>query len=276
MVHYLTTDVACFLRGTFADDQVRRDMFATASELAYLAGWMSFDTADQIIAQRYFAVAVKLAAEADDAPMVGHVLRAMAHQAVDLGHVRQAVELASASMSGARYTSASARERALLGVVHARALSASGQKRAAAAELVRAEDNLARAERGDDEPDRVFFFGEASLAHETACALRDVGDLSGAIREFDRSVRTRRAAPFARTHAVTLGYLGATHARLGSIDEACVTWSAALDAMDGVRSGRTRRLASDMRVILAPMRRRGVPAADDLDSRAERYLVATA
>jgi hypothetical protein len=56
---------------------------------------------------------VKLAAEADDLPMAGHVLRAMAHQAVDLGHFRQGLDLAAASMDGKRYLLASPRERAV-------------------------------------------------------------------------------------------------------------------------------------------------------------------
>lgn len=276
VVQYLTRDVAKFLAGAFASDRVRREMFSAASELAYLAGWMSFDNAEHALARHYFTVAIKLAAEADDPPMAGHVLRAMAHQAVDLGDVRQAVELAEASIDGARYTTACSREKALLGVVHARALSAAGEKKAAAASLVRAENDLADAQSGDPEPGRVFFFGEASLAHETACALRDVDDLPAAITEFDRSVRTRNAAPFARTHAVTLGYLAGVHARRGDLDQACATWSVALDTMDGVRSGRTRRVATDMRAMLAPLRRRGVPAAAELDARAARYLAATA
>jgi hypothetical protein len=233
---------------------------------------MAFDNAEHRVAQNYFAVALKLAAEANDAPMAGHVLRAMAHQAIDLGHRQQAVDLATASMDGRRYTLASPRERALFGVVYARSLAASGQKQAAAAALVRAEDDLAAAEPGDDEPSRVFFFAEASLAHETACTLRDLADLPGAIREFRRSVRTRKAATFTRTHAVTLGYLGAVQARLGGIEEACATWSSALDAMDGIRSGRTRQVAADMRSVLSPLRRRGLRSVADLDARAATYL----
>lgn len=61
-------------------------MFTAASELACLSGWMAFENADHADAQEVFTAAVKLAAEADDPPMAGHVLRAMAHQAVDLGH----------------------------------------------------------------------------------------------------------------------------------------------------------------------------------------------
>jgi len=272
VVQYLTTDVNAYLHGRFADDRVRREMFSAASELAYLSGWMAFDNAEHPVAQRYFTMAVSLAAEGDDAPMAGHVLRAMAHQAVDLSHPRRALKVAVASMDGQRYAQASNRERALLGVVHARALAASGQKAAAAVALVRAEDDLASARPGDDEPARVFFFSEASLAHETACTLRDTGDLPGAQREFRRSVRTRKADSFTRTHAVTLGYLGAVQARQGAIEEACTTWSDALDAMEGIHSARTRRTVTDMRRALSTVRGRGITAVAELERRATRYL----
>lgn len=272
---YLLTDVSRYLRGRFTDDHVRREMFSLASELAYLSGWMAFDDADHSTAQRWFVVSVKLAAEADDAPLVGHVLRAMAHQAVDLGHFRQALELSSASVEGRRYRCASPRERALLGVVRARALAASGESSSAIAAITRAETDLRTATVEGDDPARVFFFAEASLAHETACALRDLGDLSGAAREFSRSVRTRKASAFTRTHAVTLGYLGAVQARQGHLEQACSTWSTALDAMDGVRSGRTRQVARHMRSVLSPFHSRAILGATEVVSRAGAYLNAT-
>jgi hypothetical protein len=272
LVQYLTSDVATYLGGSYTDERVRKDMLSVASELAYLSGWMAFDNAEHSIAQHYFSVAVKLAAEADDPPMAGHVLRAMAHQAVDLGHFRQGLELAAASMEGKRYRMASPRERALFGVVYARALGGAGQRSAAAQALITAEDDLASATTGDDEPSRVFFFGEASLAHETACTLRDTGDLPGALAEFRRSVRTRKAATFTRTHVVTLGYLGAVQARQGEIDQACSTWSTALEAMDGIHSARARQTVVDMRAALSAFRHRGVPAAVELDARACAYL----
>jgi hypothetical protein len=272
LVQYLTSDVATYLRGSYTDERVRKEMFSAASELAYLSGWMAFDNAEHSIAQHYFSVAVKLAAEADDPPMAGHVLRAMAHQAVGLGHFRQGLELAVASMDGKRYRMASPRERALFGVVYARALGAAGQKSAASEALITAEDDLASATTDDDEPSRVFFFSEASLAHETACTLRDTGDLSGALREFRRSARTRKARTFTRTHAVTLGYLGAVHLRRGEIDEACTTWSTALDAMDGIHSARVRQTVVDMRAALSAFRCSGVPATVELDARACAYL----
>lgn len=272
VVQYLTSDVSAAMRGRFQSDDVRRSMFSAASELAYLCGWMAFDNAEHAIAQHYFTVAVKLAAEADDPPMAGHVLRAMAHQALELGHRNQALELASASVADARYALASPRERALLGVVYARTLAGAGNRKAAATALTRAEDDLAQASPGDDEPARVFFFGEASLAHETACTLRDSGDLTGATREFRRSVRTRQAASFTRTHAVTLGYLGAVQARQGAIEEACTNWSRALDVMDSIQSARTRQVVLEMRSMLSPLRRRDLRVIAELDSRAVTHL----
>lgn len=272
VVQYLTADVSVFLRGQYADEQVRRDMFTAASELAYLSGWMGFDNGEHALAQRYFSSAVKLAAEAGDPAMAAHVLRAMAHQAVDLGHRREALELSAASVDRTRYLAASPRERSLLGVVHARALAANRDAKAAAEALLRAESDLAAASQGDDEPGRVFFFGQASLGHETACALRDTGDLRAAISQFRLSVRTRKASSFTRTHAVTLGYLGMVQARQGDLEEACATWSRSLEAMEGVRSGRARQVAAEMRAALSPFRQTRSGAVAEVDARAERYL----
>src|SRR2546421_346623 len=74
VVQYLTSEVAAYLQGSFADDRVRWAMYSTASELAYLAGWMAFDNSEHALAQRYFTEAVRLAAEGDDGPMAAHVL----------------------------------------------------------------------------------------------------------------------------------------------------------------------------------------------------------
>ncbi|WP_344638271.1 Tat pathway signal protein [Kitasatospora cystarginea] len=271
VVQYLVTEVEPLLHGSFVTDELRRQTFSAAGELAYLAGWMAFDAAEHGLAQRYFAHAVKLATEAENHPLSGHVLRAMAHQANDLGHHRAASRIAAASVEGARYREACRREQALLGVVHARTLATTGDPKGAARALNQAEDDLASADARDTEPRRVWFFGEASLAHETACTLRDLGDLEGALRQFRRSVRTRQTA-FPRTHAVTLGYQGAIQAQQGSIEQACDSWTRALDLMDGVRSGRTAQTARQMREALSPYRPRGIRAVHEVDSRAATYL----
>ncbi|MFE9424293.1 Tat pathway signal protein [Kitasatospora sp. NPDC006697] len=270
---YLRTDVVDYVTGRFPSEQVRRDLVSAAGELVYLAGWMDFDADRQGSAQRNFQLALALAAEADDAPLAGHILRAAAHQAVDLGHPGRALQFAEASVDRRRYGLAGSREKSLLGVVHARALAAAGRRQDALTALRQAEDDLGNAGTpgGGDDPARVGFFGEASLAHETACTLRDLGDLQGAETAFVHSVRTRPPA-FARTRAVTLGYLGDVQVRQGRVDAACATWHQALDAMAGLQSGRARSTVVQMRRALSPVRGRGGSTAAQLDRRAQEFL----
>lgn len=239
--------------------------------MTYLAGWMAFDASEHRTAQRYLALAARIAAEAGDGPLGGHILRALAHQAVDLRQPRRALALADASMSRDRYGQASHREKALLGIVHARALAAVGDHAGTLAAISRAERDLSRAD-DDAAPSRVGFFQEASLAHETACALRDMGQPLDAEIHFQRSVATRRRQQYARTHSVTLGYLGAVQVQQGRLDEACATWSEALDAMSGVQSGRARDVIVRMRSDLSPVRHRGGQHVAELDRRAREML----
>ncbi|MFJ8752196.1 Tat pathway signal protein [Streptomyces sp. NPDC102441] len=270
LVAYLRSEIADYLNSRFPSEEIRRAMTSAAGELAYVAGWTAFDAGEHPVALRWFTVATQLAEEARDAPLAGHVLRAMAHQAVDLKQPGQAVRLATDSLSGKRYSDASWREKALIGVVHARSLAADNRRKEAVAALAQAEKDLSKAGEGDG-PDRVWFFGEASLAHETAATLRDLGDLKGAEKQFRQSVRTRRAQ-FARTHSVTLGYLGAVQVQQGQLEAACDTWSQAIDAMTGVQSGRARETVVQMRRALSPFRGRGGTPAAELDARARAML----
>ncbi|MYR60546.1 Tat pathway signal protein, partial [Streptomyces sp. SID625] len=79
------------LGGTFSTERLRRDTYSAVAEMTYLAGWMAFDASEHRTAQRYLTLAARIAAEAADGPLSGHILRALAHQAVDLGHPRRAL-----------------------------------------------------------------------------------------------------------------------------------------------------------------------------------------
>ncbi|WP_198531968.1 Tat pathway signal protein [Streptomyces sp. CNQ431] len=268
---HLRDEAGPLLGRRFRTEQQRRDAYSAVAEMTYLAGWMAFDASEHRTAQRYLIAATHIAAEAGDGPLAGHILRALAHQAVDLRHPRKALELADASMSRDRYGQASQREKALLAIVHARALAADGDRPGTLAAINRAERDLARAD-GEAAPRRVDFFQEASLAHETACALRDMGQSADAEIHFRRSVATRRKQQYARTHSVTLGYLGAIQVEQGRLDEACATWRRALDAMTGVHSGRARDVIIRMQSDLSPVRQRGGRHVVELDRRAMEML----
>ena len=268
---HLRDEAVPLLGSRFRTEQSRRDTYSAVAEMTYLAGWMAFDASEHRTAQRYLTLATRIAAEAGDGPLAGHILRALAHQAVDLGLPRKALALADASMSRDRYGQASQREKALLAIVHARALAADGNRSGTIAAISRAEQDLARADN-DGAPGRVDFFQEASLAHETACALRDLGQPVDAEIHFQRSVATRRRQQYARTHSVTLGYLGAVQVQQGHLDEACTTWGQALDAMAGVLSGRVRDVIVRMQSDLSPVRQRGGRHVAELDHRAREML----
>lgn len=271
LVGYLRDEAVPLLSGRFTTEEMRRDTYSAVAEMAYLVGWMAFDASEHRTAQRYLSYAAGIAAEASDGPLSGHILRALAHQAVDLGHPQRALDLSGASMSSDRYGQAAPRERSLLSIVHARSLAAVGDRGGALAAITRAERDLSHADT-DEAPRRVGFFQEASLAHETACALRDLGYPRDAEIHFQRSVATRRSQLYARTHSVTLGYLGAVQVRQGRLDEACNTWNQALDAMSGVHSGRARDVIVRMQSDLSPVRGRGGKRVADLDRRAREIL----
>ncbi|MEV5880795.1 Tat pathway signal protein [Streptomyces sp. NPDC052101] len=268
---HLRDEAVPLLGSRHRTEQIRRDTYSAVAEMTYLAGWMAFDASEHRTAQRYLTLAAHIAAEAGDGPLGGHILRALAHQAVDLGHPRRALALADASMSRDRYGQASHREKALLAIVHARALAADGDRAGTLAAISRAEQDLSRADNNGG-PSRVDFFQEASLAHETACALRDMGQPLDAEIHFKRSVATRPRQQYARTHSVTLGYLGAVQVQQGRLDEACATWSQALDAMAGVQSGRARDVIVRMQSDLSPVRQRGGRHVVELDRRARGML----
>ncbi|MFD9818799.1 tetratricopeptide repeat protein [Streptomyces violascens] len=271
LVGYLREEAVPLLSRHFTTEEMRRATYSAVAEMTYLAGWMAFDASEHRTAQRYLTLAARVAAEADNGPLSGHILRALAHQAVDLGHSRHALDLASASMTSDRYGQAVPRERALLSIVHARALAASGDRAGSLGAITRAERDLSQADTGEA-PNRVGFFQEASLAHETACALRDLGQQRDAEIHFQRSVATRRRQLYARTHSVTLGYLGAVQVKQGRLDEACSTWNQALDAMSGIHSGRARDVIIRMQSDLSPVRQRGGRHVAELDRRAGEIL----
>ncbi|MET9833985.1 hypothetical protein ABZ078_32870 [Streptomyces sp. NPDC006385] len=63
---------------------------------------MAFDNREHAVALNRFNTAVKPAAGAGDAPLSGHLLRAMAHQALYLGFRREALQVAQHSVHGER------------------------------------------------------------------------------------------------------------------------------------------------------------------------------
>lgn len=272
VVQYLTTDVAGYLRGRFATDGDRRAMFSAASQIAWLAGWKSFDSSEHGLAQRYFVQSVRLANEADDRALASFTLRAMAHQAVDLGHGQQALELADSALAWSRGRATPAAT-ALFVTLTARGYAATGDRARTTAAIAKAESLLSSADPGS-EPVwiQTTQFTEAALAHETGRALHDLGDLSESERQFRRSVAIRDKTAKRRTHALTIAYLADVQCAQGRLQDATKNWNDALDSLAGVTSGRTRGAVRNLRTRLSSFGPRLPAFAARLDQRAAAHL----
>ncbi|TDB84156.1 hypothetical protein E1091_17715 [Micromonospora fluostatini] len=272
VVQYLTSDVEGYLRGRFASDESRREMFGVAAELAYLAGWKSFDSALHGLAQRYYVQALRLANEADDRALAGFTLRAMAHQAVDLGHGRQALQLASSALEWSNGFATPAAT-ALFTILVARGHAATRDKFRATSAIVEAEKHLVKAAPGG-EPSwiRTSGFTETSLASQAGQALRDLGDLSGAEAQFKRSVSTRNADAYRRIHTLTLANLADVQYAQGRLWQANENWGLAMDSMSNVKSGRAYGAVQNIRKCLSSLGPRMPRFARSLDQRAAAML----
>ncbi|WP_434740408.1 Tat pathway signal protein [Micromonospora sp. SH-82] len=272
VVQYLTSDVAGYLQGRFSSDSDRRDMFSVAAEMTYLAGWKAFDSSLHGLAQRYYVQALRLANEADDRPLAGFTLRAMAHQAVDLGHGSEALQLATSALewSKGRATPAAT---ALFTVLTARGHAASSDPLRTSTALLTAEAQLASASV-DDEPTwiRTSGFTEASLASQAGQALRDLGDLAGAEAQLRRSIATRNAGPYRRIHTLTLANLADVQCSQGRLREAVGNWNHTMDTMEGVKSGRASAAVRNIRTRLSNFGPRLPAFAKQLDQRATAHL----
>lgn len=272
IVAYLTTDVAGYLRGTFATIETRQAMFSTAAELTYLVGWKAFDDALHGLSQRYYLKALRLANEADNGPLAGFILRAMAHQAVDLGHGQACLRLAESALEWSR-KNATLGASALFTVIKARGYAAEGQAADTTKTLKRAESLLAQVDWGN-EPVWItrMGFGEPSVANQTAQALRDLGDLEEAERQFKRSTATRDGVGHRRIHALTLANLADVQFKRSQFASACKNWRKAFDAMTGMRSARANQAVRNAHDRLRTLGPRMPAFARQIDQRAAEML----
>lgn len=246
VVQYLADEVAPLLKhGTYAGP-VGRDLFAAASEMTLLAGWMAYDLEQHPIAQRYLIQALRLAQAAGDHALGGEILAAMAAQAAYLGDGSGAVDLARAAARSAK----SAGSGALLSeslAVEAHGHARLGDARNCASLLVLAHGAL---DSSADEPEFLAYYDPAYLAARTGRALLDCGDTAGAARSLRASLTMQ--AGYQRGRVFNLAVLATVLSQDGTVDEAC---EMAVQAAVGARGLASSRVQSELRVLagaLAP------------------------
>ncbi|WDN55948.1 hypothetical protein [Streptomyces clavuligerus] len=268
---YLTDTVTPLLAGRFPSAAVRTGAFAAAAQLACLIGWKHHDAGREGAAQKYYLLAFQLACEADPAGLAAWMMRALTHQALDLGHPAGCPELAGEALRRAAGRT-DRRTRALLQVTLARAHGAAGDTRQAAAALLAAED--AASDTRDPVPSYAAASGPvtATVASHTAKTLTALHDHRAAEQHYRAALAGRAPTAYQRTHALTLANLADTVAAQHRHEEAVHLWHRTLDAMDGVLSHRARTQTHTIRSTAAAYHRRGIPGAGQLQQRAADLL----
>jgi tetratricopeptide (TPR) repeat protein len=243
LLYYFESEVIPLLRSQRADAE-RQSIFSAAGEVAQLLGWTAYDTGRHGAAQRYFALTLRLAREANDVLLGGRILANLSHQANYLGKLNEAVQLArAAQMSTAGI--ATPIVQAMFLAMEARALANSGNHKESLTALHRAEKTFERRSDRDEDPDWIAYFNRAELAGEAAHCFRDLGR-AAETRQFGTEAYDPSTTP-PRTLAL-VGMVNATGALAsGSLDESIQLARQAISLADGVQSRRFERYLRDFR-----------------------------
>ncbi len=260
---YLADTAAPMLRARFRSDDLRRRAFGAVAELAYLAGWKHHDLGQEGAAQRYYLLGYQLACEADPHGHAAWMMRALAHQALNLKQPRHCVELTTRALQRA-IGYVDGRTEALLHVSHARAHASVRDRVGTGRSLLLAEDALTRLDQPQPSFSHILGPPTAVVGSNAAKALTDLADHAGAERHRRVALDQRDRGTHKRIHGLDCADLGVSLAAQSRTDEAIDVWAQAFDLMDGVASDRTRKAMTSIRPTLVTCLKRGVPGAADL------------
>ncbi|WP_424187746.1 tetratricopeptide repeat protein [Actinokineospora sp. G85] len=244
---YLNTGVWAWLRSENPRSNEHPPLLGSAAVLTYLIAFTCFDNLHHNLAQRYYRVASRLAAEAGDLTAHLLVLRGMSTQASFLGYHHHALTLARTAVERIRRTVPRDVQASLLGsaaVAHA----ALGHRAEALA-------HLADAHRLTDDNDGGTCWrtggGRSDVDYYTGRALAALSDHSRAEEALRDSLR-RRPATHRRSRMLTTYHLADVQLQRGSPNAACATWSRFVLDYPNIQSARVKLLFDKFRDDLRP------------------------
>ncbi|MGH3774870.1 MAG: helix-turn-helix domain-containing protein [Pseudonocardiaceae bacterium] len=213
---YLRQEVAPLLGGQY-DAEVGRDLLAVVAEVTLDLGWMAYDAGQQTHARHHMLHALRLSHAAQDRLFGGRVLSALSHQALHLGRIGEATDLARAATRGTKGI-ATPRVVAMFAAMEACAAAAAHDSAGCTAALSKAERALdaASSDKGPDWLD----FDEGGLWGHAARAHRDLGHPNRA-REFAQQALIHCRDAHRRTRAQRRAILATTLLDSGELDGAC-------------------------------------------------------
>jgi hypothetical protein len=234
-------EVADLLRDSHPPE-IRRRLFGAMAQLAETAAIMTWDSGEQVLAQRYYVLALRAAKPADDTAFAANIMAGMARQLLYLGHIGDALEL----IRVAQDRSASIATPTIRAMLHSReAWSYAKQGRISAFRhaTAKAEDALAAATPADD-PHWISYFDAAELAGTSGGRLLELAHDQPTLADetanyIKRAIRQRGPG---HLRSAALDHIGLAEARLiqGELDEAAHLGHEAAAVIEQTRSDRVR------------------------------------
>jgi tetratricopeptide (TPR) repeat protein len=247
VVRYLRTEVAPRLLDTNGSNSAA--IFAAASSLTEIAGWMAHDTGEDHKARQHFDKAFRLASAAGDDALTGNVCASLSHLAGQLGQPSDAVRIAEAGLTRAARAVGTRRLTARLHAMRARGLSMQRDARGCANALDDAERMLAQV-ADEQTAEWITPFDDASLAGEAAMCLRQLGQLAQAERQAHRVIELR-TGDRVRSRAFAQLTLARVLIDAGRHDEAAAVGSEVCAVAPSLTSARVRARLDRLGDILA-------------------------
>ncbi len=252
VIRYLTSEVIPLLRRRDLAPAERTALFTAAAKLAATSGWMSYDTGEYGLAQRYMTQGLRLCREGRDKVLAGQILAGMSHLATSLGHTDEGVTLARIGLVTAR-GAGSPLGMMRLHAMAARAYAANGDESAATTAL-KAADVALEASRGPaDESVWVSYLDAAYLQAESAHCFRDLGHPASAARSATASVSAN--AGRGRRQAISQAVLATAYLQQNQLDAALATATAGLGMLGKIHSQRSTQALREFRKRLTPYQR---------------------
>lgn len=226
-------------KGAFASEAVRQRLARAVAHLAKVTGWSAYDAGLHGQARRALSLGVHAATEGDDWPLRASILSDLARQAVTLGQPREALDLTSLALYGARDTATPATI-AMLHVVSARAYGWAGDASGCLDQVAMADH--AYAEPGSDDPPWITFYIPAQLFGDSGSALFDAAHADPELRGKALTRLSDAAAEYGprypRSQALCLARVAALRFDDQEPDEAKRVGLEFADVSQGIRSAR--------------------------------------
>jgi transcriptional regulator with XRE-family HTH domain len=262
---YLRCEILPLLNGR-RGDLASRALADVAAEFQHDVGWDAYDAGQQQLATGYFTSALRTAHAAGNRLLGARILAAMSHQAIHLGHLRQAIDFAQAARSASRQI-ATPRTVAMLAAMEACAHAAAGDALSSERALDEAAAALTRITTGQAEPGWLDF-DEGGYWGHAARAYRDLAQPGKSGHCAQKSVGLCLPG-HSRTRAQRTAIQATAHLRMGEIDAAAAAAAQVVREAWHLHSG---LVFADVTQLAAAIARSGAPEASDFLGQARELL----